>query len=377
VTSVTAGNCTIAANQAGDVNYTMAPQITQTIVITAIQNDTTPPTLVVSTLPNGAVTNQQALNISGTVSDIGSGVMNVTVNGQLTTITNGSFSSVVTLIDGANTVTIIATDNVSNSSTDNRAITLDRTAPTVTVTAPADNSVTNATFTAVSGGTNDPTATVVVKINGGSAANATMNGSSFDATLNLVAGMNTIEIIATDQVGNISSSKRTITSDTTVPTLSVTNPVQDISTAQSNVTLVGTVIDPITTSTVTIVCDGVPYSPAVAADGSFSQNLVLVTPKTYTVVVTAADQAGNTATVLRNIVKTISPSGDINGDGVVDIADALKILRISVGLDIPTADNYVKADVAPLQGGVPAPDGVIDIGDALVILEKTVKLYSW
>jgi large repetitive protein len=116
----------------------------------------------------------------------------------------------------------------------------------------------------------------------------------------------------------------------------------------------------------------------VAADGSFSQAINLPANKTYAIIVTATDQAGNKATVQRNIIKSAaSATGDINGDGEVDVADALKVLRIDVGLETATADDYFKADVALQKDGKPAPDGVLDIVYALVILKKTVKLMNW
>ncbi|MGD0585589.1 MAG: hypothetical protein ABSA86_07405, partial [Oryzomonas sp.] len=69
--------------------------------------------------------------------------------------------------------------------------------------------------------------------------------------------------------------------------------------------------------------------------------------------------------------------GDANGDGKIDVSDALMVLRIAVGLENATADILAKADVAPLKDGKPAPDGVIDINDALLILKRAVGLVSW
>jgi hypothetical protein len=70
-------------------------------------------------------------------------------------------------------------------------------------------------------------------------------------------------------------------------------------------------------------------------------------------------------------------TGDINGDGLVDVLDALSALRIAAGLIQPTASEIVHADVAPLAYGKPQPDGTIDIRDVVVILRKAVGLAVW
>ena len=339
--------------------------------------DVTGPALTVSTLANGSVTNNATLNVTGTVSDSESGVNSVTVSGNPATITSGSYTVAITLVDGANTVTTIATDNANNTTTDRRTINLDRTAPGLIITLPTDNSLTGNTFTTVTGSVDDATATVTAKVNSGTATSATMSGTNFSITLNLVSGLNTIDITVTDPAGNSSSVKRTVTSDSSAPGLSVTSPAQDISTTETSIIINGTVTESVTTATLSITVDGQTFNPTVATDGSFSQRITLSTDKTYAVVVTATDRAGNTATVQRNVIKTPLASGDINGDGVVDIADALRVLQIAVGLVNATPAEYANADVAPLVNGKPAPDGVIDIADATVILMKVVGLKSW
>ncbi|UFS71487.1 fibronectin type III domain-containing protein [Geomonas sp. RF6] len=70
------------------------------------------------------------------------------------------------------------------------------------------------------------------------------------------------------------------------------------------------------------------------------------------------------------------PTGDLNLDGKVDIADAVRAMRMSIGLTVPTADDLA-LDVGPLVNGKPAPDGKIDLGDALIILKKAVGMISW
>ena len=69
--------------------------------------------------------------------------------------------------------------------------------------------------------------------------------------------------------------------------------------------------------------------------------------------------------------------GDLNNDGTIDIADALRALKISVGLITPTSRDWERGDIAPLVNGKPAASGKIDVSDVLVILERAVGVVSW
>jgi subtilisin family serine protease len=70
------------------------------------------------------------------------------------------------------------------------------------------------------------------------------------------------------------------------------------------------------------------------------------------------------------------PNGDANGDGTVDVADALLVLQTGIGLLPATPLMMQLGDVAPFFGG-PRPDGVIDGRDALVILQKAVGVVNF
>ena len=72
---------------------------------------------------------------------------------------------------------------------------------------------------------------------------------------------------------------------------------------------------------------------------------------------------------------TFIPDGDLNGDGLVTVGDALRALQIAVQLITATPQDLLHADVAPFDAlGVPVPDGQVTIGDALGILRKAVGL---
>jgi hypothetical protein len=70
------------------------------------------------------------------------------------------------------------------------------------------------------------------------------------------------------------------------------------------------------------------------------------------------------------------PDGDVNGDGVVNVTDALLTLRAAVGLDPITPQMFAHGDVAPLVNGIPEPDGQITTADALGILSAAVGLIN-
>ena len=266
--------------------------------------DATPPVLAISTLSDGAYTNNEILNIAGTVTD-NSGAKGITVNDTAVQVNaDGSFSYALLLKNGVNIIIIAATDRAGNRATDTRTVTLDQTAPVLTVTAPADNSKTGKALLDVSG-TVDKTSTVTVKMKD-TVQSALMDGGAFTATIILEPGYNTIGTTAADLAGNQSSLKRTVVFDDQVPSLAVTVPNQDIRTNQSSMTIKGTVYDALTAVDVTISKDKEIFAPPVI-DGTFEQVVNFAEEKTYGIVVTATNEVGTSASVQRNVIYDITP----------------------------------------------------------------------
>jgi hypothetical protein len=361
-----------AKSSAGNVSASMS----QTVMV-----DPQAPALVLSTLANGASTDNAALNVSGSVTDALSGLDTLTINGATVIFdtTDGSFSHVLQLSTGLNTVTSVATDKAGNQVIDTRTITLAKTLPLLTITAPADNSKISNTVIDITG-TVSGTAAPEVKDNNGSSQTVFMNGADFRATVNLAAGINTISIVTTDSTP-ANAAKRTITSDTSKPSLAVTDPSQDLLTKNSGYLLKGTVSNALSAVTVTVTSDGQTF-PQQVVNGTFAQQLSFPDVKSYPIVVTATDESGISVTTQRNIIRS-GASGDVNGDGNVDISDALLTLKYAVGLIQHTPENIAlylaTADVAPLDPVTRKPmgDGQIDISDALLILKKAVNLVTW
>lgn len=91
--------------------------------------DTVGPNLEIVSPAAGLITNHPALTISGTASDASSGLVSVTINGATVTVAEGAFSQEVTLTEGTNAFTIVATDAVGHTSTVERTVLLDTVAP--------------------------------------------------------------------------------------------------------------------------------------------------------------------------------------------------------------------------------------------------------
>lgn len=97
-----------------------------------IKVDTVPPTLTVNSPTEGMVTNNSTLVVSGVTNDATSSPVTLKVNNQPVEVQeNGQWSTAITLSEGENTITIVATDSAGKTSTVTRHVTLDTGAPVI------------------------------------------------------------------------------------------------------------------------------------------------------------------------------------------------------------------------------------------------------
>lgn len=266
--------------------------------------DTVPPQLTLSTLGDGANTNNETLNISGSVHD-NLGLEGLLINDMTVPVSaDGSFSHVIILKSGANSVSTVATDLAKNRTVETRTVNLDQSAPVLNIAQPADNSKTANSLQEVAG-TVDENATVEVKIKD-NVQTASMNGTSFTSTVGLDSGLNTIEVTAKDLAGNPSSQKRTVIFDDQKPSLAVTEPNQDIRTNRSSIMVKGTASDPYAAVGVTITKDTEILAPPVI-NGAFEQVVTFTEEKPYAIRVTATNEVGTQTSVQRNVIYDITP----------------------------------------------------------------------
>jgi YD repeat-containing protein len=80
---------------------------------------------------------------------------------------------------------------------------------------------------------------------------------------------------------------------------------------------------------------------------------------------------------LDNTSLPIQADGDLNADGIVNIADILLLQRIVLGLRTPSANEAIRGDVAPLVNGAPASDGQLNAGDLVVLHRRVIGLENF
>lgn len=116
---------------------------------TTFKVDTIPPSLNVSTPTDGTIINNANCVVSGTTNDTTSSPVTLTVNGTAVTVaSNGTWTKTITLIEGSNTITVVAKDAAGRTTTVTRTVTLNTSVPVISnITINPNPATTGATMT--------------------------------------------------------------------------------------------------------------------------------------------------------------------------------------------------------------------------------------
>lgn len=166
-----------------------------------------------------------------------------------TAITNG-YSVTATppvMADGSHTVVVSVSDNDGNAAVEKSVtFTVDTVPPTLNISSPSDGLVTNNQLLTVQGVTNDLTSspvTIKIALNGTDQGSVTVGSDgSFSKTVTLAEGANTIAVTATDAAGKTTALTRTVTLDTSAPTITAASVTPNPADAGATVIIKVTVI---------------------------------------------------------------------------------------------------------------------------------------
>lgn len=201
--------------------------------------ETTVPIGAIQYPANGAnIGNNSQPTIQFTFTDTGSGInpstVSIDIDGttyspsttsfdQAGEVLSCTFTPSASLADGPHTIAINADDYDGNSAVEvTSTFRIDTTPPTLNITAPADNLLTNQTTINVTGTTNDAYSTpvtVVISVGGTTYTPTIDQNGAFTQAVTLVEGSNTITITATDSSGLVTTVTRTVVVDATAPTI--------------------------------------------------------------------------------------------------------------------------------------------------------------
>lgn len=303
-----------------------------------IKLDKTPPTVSIASPPNGSTISLSTVSIglNGSESDNLSGVSAVTCNGSPAAISGANFTCTVLLTQGPNSISVQATDVAGNVSSSPFSLTY-APAPQLSITAPANLSVTNITPVTVNGTVSDPNATVT--ING---VPAPQSGGSFTIPIPLTEGLNVLTAVATNASGVASTATAQITLDTTPPHITIDMPSDGTTTTDASVTVTGlandVVVGTVNAQDVQVTVNGIA---AQVANRSYAALNVPLVVGGNTIQAVARDRAGNQATVSATVTRVLATQPPAPPVGNAVITQSLAITSGNnqtgtVGTQLPT-----------------------------------------
>ena len=281
-----------------------------------VKVDMTPPIINISLPTNGSTIalGTPSIGINGTANDNSSGVVSLKCNNAAATLTNSNFSCSATLVSGANTISLVATDVAGNTATAPLKL-IYAPAPQISIVSPANLIVTNISPITVNGTVSDPAAKLT--ING---ISVPQSSGSFSIPVPLVEGQNILSAVATNAAGVSGTAIVQVNLDTTPPHITIDSPAQGSSTTAASITVSGlandVVVGTVNAQDVQVSVNGVA---AQVANRSYSAVGVPLALGPNTIKATGRDKAGNgiTTSIVVNRVLASQPPAPAIGAPVL------------------------------------------------------------
>ncbi len=301
-----------------------------------IVRDSTAPLITIQQPIDGAVVPASPATVAGVASD--AHLLSVTVAGITATLDGASFSAAVPLIEGSQTVTVLATDDVGNASQATVNVILDTVVPTLQITESGSALLDGTAF-------NRAVAPVVAATDANAVTlDLQLDGQPFVSGATVMAeGSHVLAALATDVAGNSANLTRTFTIDTTSPVLSGITPAAGTIVADAQATIAGQV-----TGATTVTVDG----QAASINGSsFSAGPFTLVEGSRTFSVVATDAAGNSASVDRTIERDATvPVVVVTSPAAGTVVSATPITVSGSATDAHLVTVTVAGQVATLSG---------------------------
>ncbi|WP_407196286.1 Ig-like domain-containing protein [Citrobacter farmeri] len=257
-------------------------------------------------------------------------------------------SAIASLTDSREQISVSVTNVSGNTADAGRTVTLDTSAPLITINTIAADDILNATESladlVISGTTTAPAGqTVTVMINGNSYTALVQPNGTWSVTvptgsvysIMAVAGVlttGTVTATVSDAAGNTGSASHALTVDTTSPVVTISTVASDdiISRAEHGQTQIisGSASGAAAGDAVTVTVNGKDYTTVVDAAGNWSvgipaADISALNDGTTTIAVTVTNVAGNSGSATHDVtVDTAAPSVTLNSVTADDVINA-------------------------------------------------------
>ncbi|MBJ9275764.1 Ig-like domain-containing protein [Citrobacter amalonaticus] len=259
-------------------------------------------------------------------------------------------SAIASLTDSREQISVSVTNASGNTADAGRTVTLDTSAPLITIDTIAADDILNATESladlVITGTTTAPAGqTVTVMINGNSYTALVQANGTWSVTvptgsvysIMAVAGVlttGTVTATVSDTAGNTGSASHALTVDTTSPVVTINTVAADdiINRAEHGQTQIvsGSASGAAAGDAVTVTVNGKDYTTVVDAAGNWSvgvpaADISALNDGTTTIAVTVTNAAGNSGSATHDVtVDTAAPSvtvGSVTADDVINAAE--------------------------------------------------------
>jgi hypothetical protein len=252
---------------------------------------------------------QSATNVSFTPpADVGSVVCRTKFGGNevgTTSSCTSPYSPQGIDTDGQYTIELAVSDDVGNAATVTKTFTLDRGAPNLIVTAPANGAVIGGPFTpSASGSDGFSGVTFSCRIDSGAFGSC--------ASLTPSDGVHTVTVRASDAAGNTADEQRSFTYDSHAPAVSITGGPGEGTVVYARSTAYTFTTSDLTAVTRTCQLDGGAIGPCTSATGHSLTGLSL---GIHTFSLRVTDAAGHRTTAVRRFTVADKPTDTGGGGG--------------------------------------------------------------
>ena len=359
--------------------------------VTVLRDTIDPAITILSPAPN-AVFGASPINLMVQIADATATNINFGPNNLALARGGGTVDGDVNLVEGVNTLTVIAVDEAGNQSQVSIDVVLDLSAPLVTIDDPLDGACFGPgdETIPVTATVDDLTATTITTNTTGMAAGLPAGGGVLTGTLNLVEGFNAIQVSATDEVTITGSGMATVLLDTTAPNVDLVS-LDPLVPLRGTIDLTATATDVAPGSGVVRVdfeVDGNPIASVASAPYELDFDSLTVPDGTHTFTAIAVDAKGNeNAADVAVLIDNTAPAVTFQapGDGqFVTGTIPLDILASDAGagvLDIevtaagqaPTDDPSVEFTDGQPSAGVSGSQDTTILADGALQLQATVR----